>query len=84
VVNEDCNTGDLCQEAECLDGQCLYKPKVCDDEDRCTEDSCDAETGLCRFEAKNCDDGDECTTDNCDISTGLCMNEPIVCEDDDA
>jgi hypothetical protein len=83
INNEDCYTDDLCQVAECQDGQCYYKPKVCDDENRCTEDSCDPETGACRFEVKECDDGDACTIDNCDADTGLCKNEPVVCEDED-
>ena len=53
----------------------------CDDENPCTEDTCDPATGQCEFEEKDCDDEDPCTTDSCDPDTGECKHEP-ACDDD--
>jgi len=55
----------------------------CNDENACTEDSCDPVTEECVHDPINCDDGDACTIDSCDSVTG-CANEPIDCDDGDA
>ena len=63
---------------------------VCDDNDACTIDSCDPQTGECIFVIDTnivCDDDDKCTVDTCDAMTGECVFTPdsnIICNDDDA
>ena len=47
----------------------------CDDDDACTVDTCDPESG-CRHETLSCDDDDFCTNDACDAATG-CTHEPV-------
>lgn len=51
----------------------------CDDDDPCTEDFCDPETGLCEYEFVNCCDGDPCTLDYCDPQSG-CVSKAPVCD----
>ena len=53
----------------------------CDDEDACTEDSCDSEAG-CLHVAVVCDDEDACTDDSCDMEAG-CQNVAVNCDDSD-
>eukprot|EP01083_Nonionella_stella_P071101 190774_1 len=62
--------GDVCDGVEC------------DDEDLCTLDYCDPETGDCVFEdiTDTCADTDSCTIDTCDSSVG-CVNTPLDCAD---
>jgi putative metal-binding protein len=46
----DCDTGDACARAECREGTCVPLPAiVCNDQDPCTEDACDAQSGQCSF-----------------------------------
>ncbi len=54
----------------------------CDDDDACTEDSCDAQSG-CQHVQIECDDLDPCTDDSCDVDAG-CQNVPLDCDDNDA
>ena len=61
---------------------CVFTPISCDDQDLCTEDSCDPVTG-CIFTPISCDDGDACTDDSCDPAVG-CVFTPIACDDDSA
>lgn len=72
---------DLCRQGKCKNGKCEYKPKLCNDQNACTADSCDKATGQCRFEKKVCNDNDKCTVDSCDLFTGQCKFEPIKCDD---
>ena len=53
----------------------------CTDEDMCTEDICDTDTGECSNDAVDCNDDDACTVDSCDAETGDCVNDAIVCEE---
>ena len=68
-----CVVGDKCDAGKCGGG----KPKVCDDKNPCTNDSCDVKTGKCNSKNKAngaaCDaDGDLCTVkDSCDA--GKCV-----------
>ena len=60
------------------------EPVVCDDQNPCTEDSCDSETG-CLYTNTDapCDDGSPCTSgDVC--SDGECSGEALACDDGDA
>ena len=54
-----CTTGDVGSEGRCAGGA----PPECDDNNPCTDDSCEA-TGGCMnvVNATPCDDGDACTT----------------------
>ena len=64
----ECLDGNPCTVADhCEAGECVGAEVLCDDENSCTDDSCD-ETGGCFFVANNvgCDDGDPCTVaDQC-------------------
>ena len=53
----------------------------CDDEDACTDDSCEA--GNCLHVAVVCEDEDACTEDSCDVVAG-CQNVALDCDDLDA
>jgi hypothetical protein len=49
-VDIDCDTGDLCARAQCLEGTCVALPAVvCDDHDSCTDDACDSQNGQCSY-----------------------------------
>jgi len=73
-----CTEGDYCSSGGCIAGT----PKVCDDADLCTKDSCDPNTG-CAFVPK-CADADACTDDVCDPSNGGCSHPAKSCDDNDA
>ena len=77
-----CDDGDACTtEGLCQSGVCVAQPVVCDDENPCTDDACDADTGECVFAPNNvdCDDGDVCTVgDEC--GDGLCAGTPVDCQ----
>ncbi len=74
-----CTTGDECDGGACVAGG----PRNCNDNNVCTDDSCDPATG-CVHTANtlSCDDGSACTTgDSC--SGGTCHGgAPVVCNDD--
>ncbi|MGB2987248.1 MAG: cohesin domain-containing protein, partial [Phycisphaerae bacterium] len=92
AVNEDgpCDDGDVCTTGDtCQDGECVGGPPLdCNDDDVCTDDLCDPESGC--FYAYNtdpCDDGDLCTIhDACD-GAGNCVGIPmptdLECETDE-
>ncbi|HYP77360.1 MAG TPA: putative metal-binding motif-containing protein [Polyangiaceae bacterium] len=56
----DCDTGDACAGAQCVEGTCAaLPPVVCDDKNACTDDSCDSQSGQCSFARNTLDlDGD--------------------------
>lgn len=73
-----CTEGDFCEKGECYSGQI----KECGDDNPCTFDYCDPETGLCEHEAVSgsCDDNNPCTyKDHCE--NGECVGIPVVCDD---
>ncbi len=71
-----CTQGDLCKSGKCDPGQAI----VCNDNNPCTTESCDA--GKCKI-TKNtqpCDDGTACTSgDAC--ADGQCAGTPVNCDD---
>jgi hypothetical protein len=77
----ECKDGDACTVGDhCLAGACEGSPILCDDENLCTDDSCDG-TGGCVFEinAAICDDSNPCTVkDTCE--EGICTGFEISCE----
>ena len=49
-ADPDCDTGDLCARAECREGTCVALPAVvCDDQNSCTDDACDSQSGQCSY-----------------------------------
>ncbi len=81
---EECDDGNECTEVdECQGGVCKGSVAAdCDDDDVCTDDSCDPETGCShKLNTAPCDDGDMCTTtDKC--SLGLCKGSgELDCDD---
>ena len=82
---EPCSDGDACNgEEACADGVCQAgESPVCDDENPCTDDSCDSEAGcISAPNTEPCDDGDACTTaDTCTDSACVGGAAP-VCDDE--
>lgn len=70
-----------CLSPVCLpNGKCQYREKSCSDGVACTEDSCDAATGLCKHEITprshaTCADGIACTSDSC--TPAGCVHTPV-------
>ena len=77
-----CNDMDECTvNDQCSGSTCSGTPKVCNDGNECTMDSCDSATG-CRATpvAGSCNDGNACTNpDSC--SNGNCTGTMINCDD---
>ena len=71
---------DTCDEEndECIEPPC-YGDADCDDDDECTVDTCDVDTGECLNVELDCDDEDACTDDSC--VGGACVNDPINIDD---
>ena len=44
-----CDDGDLCTTDYCTVNECHFTPTSCHDDNDCTEDSCDPETGHCSY-----------------------------------
>ncbi|MEY3014862.1 MAG: extracellular matrix protein, partial [Pseudomonadota bacterium] len=76
-----CTKGDVCQKGQCIPGDAV----VCNDENPCTDDSCDPKAG-CVFKPNTlpCFDGDPCTKgDQC--QDGSCQDGGVSkdCDDND-
>ena len=80
AVDLDCETGDACARAECREGVCVPLPAVvCDDQDACTADTCDPQTGQCSFTPVTLDlDGDGHRSPK----PGFAPGAPGACGDD--
>ena len=78
----DCQGPDLCLEYQCVNGECVATPLVCDDSNDCTNSYCDPELG-CVHEAISCDDQNACTSDSCVPGLG-CLHIEITCDDGNA
>lgn len=76
--DSDCTNNDPCDGTESCDlkqRRCQHGiPKYCYDDNPCTWDSCDHQTGECLFVEKSCSDGIACTIDRCDPDNG-CQSE---------
>ena len=90
-----CDDGDLCTAQDvCSNGYCVNgAPTDCDDDNECTDDSCDSSTG-CTYELTNfflggvlrhegpCEDGNPCTLAGI-CADGVCdATNPISCDDE--
>ena len=76
---DPCTLNDVCAQGECMGGQ----PMACNDQNQCTDDSCDPATG-CVFKPNQatCSDFNPCTiTDHCEA--GACVPAGMLdCNDD--
>lgn len=74
-----CTVGDRCMDGTCQSGQ----PKVCNDSNICTEDSCDTATGACVFRpiAGTCSDNNPCTTGDACVNGTCTPGAPANCDD---
>ena len=79
----ECFDGNPCSVADhCEAGECIGTPALCNDDNTCTDDSCDA-TGGCIFtdNTAKCDDGNVCTVgDVCE--DGQCAGYSVNCQCD--
>jgi hypothetical protein len=82
-----CETGDLCTVDTCNDlGFCeAGGPENCNDNNACTDDSCDPNTGCVNTNNTDpCDDGNACTTNDA-CAGGACVGgAPPNCNDNNA
>ncbi len=83
TANLPCDDGNACSVKDgCDQGKCKGTAVVCDDNNLCTDDSCDAVTG-CVYAANTapCEDGDKCTLLDVCVEK-LCKSGAIKsCED---
>ena len=84
--NNSCEDGDACTTKDkCNGGECKGGGSVlCDDQNPCTDDACDSDTGCYAVALQDglpCDDGNGCT-DNDECSDGECVGVGLQCDDD--
>ena len=82
-VSAPCDDGTKCTANDaCQNGACTGKPKNCDDQNECTDDSCDPATGCVFANATGlCGAGDACTVPGT-CQSGLCAGvKPKSCDD---
>ena len=81
-TNSDCTDADLCNGTEtCQSGACASGTALnCDDNNACTNDSCDATAGCQNVndDTNTCDDGESCTSNDV-CSAGKCVGTPTQC-----
>ncbi len=81
LTQGECLDGDACTIGDhCEAGICVGSPIKCDDDNPCTDDSCDG-LGGCDFadNEATCDDGDPCTVaDRC--ANSECAGTAVSCE----
>ena len=74
-----CADGDQCTTgvATCQQGKCTVEPPLnCDDNNKCTDDTCDPNTG-CTNEPLSCNPKNPCDVGSCDPATG-CAAAPLT------
>jgi hypothetical protein len=85
AAGDTCEDGIMCTKGDTCagpGGQCAGTPDdtLCNDDNPCTVDRCDASAG-CVNEPVVCpDDGDPCTVDECSPSTGACNRRALNCD----
>jgi outer membrane protein assembly factor BamB len=71
VTTDACEDFDACTvQDRCVEGMCLGESRNCDDDNVCTDDFCDRQTGCVHVLNRDCDDGNPCTVDACDPVRG--------------
>ena len=86
VSDDECHDSNACTWDMCVENECVYSQEVdCDDDDFCTQDACDPDTGMCIYTPTDCDDGVNCTVDSCSSHLEQCVNTPDnnACDDGD-
>jgi hypothetical protein len=81
ITGANCDDGDACTITDhCDDGVCVGSLIACNDNNPCTDDSCDGLSG-CLFVANHgaCDDGNACTVGDYCLD-GECAGTPVQCE----
>ncbi|GAM28061.1 hypothetical protein SAMD00019534_112370, partial [Acytostelium subglobosum LB1] len=63
---------------------CSVTPKIISDDNMCTQDKCDAQTGEIKHTATQCESEDLCQVPSCDPESGQCILTPIDCDDSNA
>jgi hypothetical protein len=72
-----CTTGEVCANKTCTPGVAV----VCNDNDICTDDSCEPDSGcLFAHNTASCNDSDACTEDD-ECSGGDCAGDSVDCDD---
>ncbi len=77
-----CTTGDMC-----TNGACIGAAMDCNDNNICTDDSCNSDTGACvnLANAATCDDGNICTIGDYCNGEGTCVGDGTLnCDDQNA
>jgi hypothetical protein len=79
--NNLCTTGDVC-----LAGACTTTATVCNDDNGCTNDSCNPDTGECQFIANDasCNDGNPCTVVDSCVEKECVGSGKLNCADENA
>ena len=88
AFNDDlsCDDGNQCTTADKCDfGSCMGGPALdCDDDNICTDDSCDQDSGcLSTNNTVDCDDGNACTTADACLDGACGSGLALVCDDED-
>lgn len=81
-----CDTGSACFETgNCSDGACVAPPVACDDDNPCTNDTCDPLLGCAHVPDEGaCDDDNACTGVGA-CTAGLCeAGAALDCDDDNS
>jgi hypothetical protein len=74
---DNCTIGDYCNSGNCVAGL----DATCDDDNVCTEDSCDPSIACINVPISgDCDDGDKCTVGEA-CSGGVCQSVTANCDD---
>lgn len=90
TTDANCNDNSVCTFDKCLNGNCLFSSFPVDDNDACTQDICNPQTGI-QHTPLSCDDSNACTQDFCDSQSGCrhtltspgCCQSAADCNDND-
>ncbi len=90
-----CSTDEECPEVPCFtrsckSGECVQKERVCEDNDQCTDDKCDADPDSPKYgnclhtnNTADCDDNDKCTLTSTCNGKGACIGSDLkTCDDE--
>ncbi|MBD89247.1 MAG: hypothetical protein CL940_02785 [Deltaproteobacteria bacterium] len=78
-----CTDGDLCAEDVCVPGS----PVICEDDNICTANACDAAAGCTTtiLQGESCEDDNACSTESqCNAAAQCVTTEELVCDDDNS
>lgn len=78
-----CDDGNACTTADtCLDGECVGSSFECDDQNPCTDDTCDG-AGGCMYtnNTASCSDGNACTSGDTCLDGACVPGEAPACDD---